>query len=91
MRTKFRLPEDPLQRAALWQKMLSEVDGELSNVAILKMQIAQDMAALQIRAMKGEELGTEISACHKRELQARMAELALGQQKEELSRAISGQ
>lgn len=89
MRLKYKLPDDPAKRIAIWTDQLNELAGELSKIRVSKMQIAQNMLILRAREAAGQEVGSEISACRRQELHTRMGELAAMRQKEKLENAIT--
>lgn len=89
MRLKFVMPDDPLRRIAIYQEQLRQINDELPKILLQKMQISQEMLILRAREKAGHEVGSEISACHRKELHVRMAELAAGRQRKKLQEAIS--
>ena len=90
MRQIYILPEDQNQRIAVWTEQLGRLQAAQKEAIQERIAINNDMIALQVRAFQGEEVGSEMSACHKRELENRMGTLAMKKQKERLLEAISG-
>jgi hypothetical protein len=71
-----------------WTFQLSQVEMVLKEVRKAKIAINSEMINLKVREIQGENLGTEISACHRKELENRMGELALLEQKKKLEEFI---
>jgi len=71
-----------------WKYQLSQVEMVLKEVQKQKIAINSEMINLKVREIQGENLGTEISACHRKELENRMGELALLKQKIKLKESI---
>jgi hypothetical protein len=90
MRQIYQLPDDLQQKIAIWSEQLARLQAAQKEAIADKIAINNDMIALQVRAFRGEEVGSEMSACHKRELENRMGSLAMMKQKERLLEAISG-
>jgi hypothetical protein len=83
MKRKYKIPDKDD-----WKYQLSQVDMVLKEVRNQKIVINNEMINLKVREIQGENLGTETSACHRKELENRMGELALLKQKKKLEDAI---
>ena len=88
-RHAFIMPLDPIKKKNIWKKQLVEVKKSQKDVFLEKIKVNQEMISLKLKELQGNEVLTEISACHKKELDARMGELVLIAQENSLLKAIS--
>jgi hypothetical protein len=90
MKLKFVFPDDPKQRLIIYRDSLEQVLKVQSEVKQQQIQANQEFIDLKLRSIRtGEDLGTEISACKKKELNIKMAILALAEQRKSLEEAIA--
>jgi hypothetical protein len=90
MKHKFVLPNDPEKRVQIWNESLEQVEIAQKEVAQEKIKVNQEIINLKLRQIQeGIELTSELSACHKRELDVRKVELALIRQRKKLEEAIA--
>jgi hypothetical protein len=89
MKSKFILPDDPKQKLDIHQESLEQVKLVQKEVLNQKIQVNQEIIGLRLRQIQEKiELRTELSACKKKELNIRMAELALEKQRKSLEEDI---
>jgi hypothetical protein len=85
---KYRLPDDPKTRKAVWQTALNAVKKAQREVAIETIELNQKNISMDLEIASGKELRTEKSALRKLLFENRMKELCLIEQKKKLLHVI---
>lgn len=87
-RHAFIMPADINKKKRIWKEQLTQVKSSQKDVFIEKIKISQEAISLRLKELQGKEVLAEMSACRKKELDARMGELALIEQEKALEKAI---
>jgi hypothetical protein len=85
-----KMPTDLKECRAVWQRSLQRVDTAELQVNIESIEIQQQVIALELRMIAGENLGSERSLLRRAELENRMKQLCLVEQRAKLKEAIAG-